>query len=131
MNSRKRKISEVSSSPPVLTSRQIVLPEDIILYMANFLCFVDYRSFIRALWPNNDESNIVQEQLWKLLIPDRITTTFINGKRLEIEFDYDPWRAKEDEVLINLESLLPVFGKNSHPSCHGQVHKRVEDTKFY
>lgn len=115
MNSRKRKISEVSSSPPVLTSREIVLPENIIHYMANFLCFVDYRSFIRALWPNNDESNIVQEQLWKQLIPDRITTTFINGKRLEIKFNYDPSRGKEDEVLINLESLLPVIGKTVIP----------------
>lgn len=115
MNSRKRKISEVPPSPPVLTSRQIVLPEDVILYMANFLCFVDYRSFIKALWPNNGESDIIRETLWRLLIPEIITTTFINGKRLEIEYNYDASRTKEDEVLINLNSLLPVIGKTVIP----------------
>lgn len=107
MDLQKRKISRASPLQPSLTSKKIVLSEDMILYMSNFLNFEDYRSFIRALWPNNDERQIFRDQLWKMST-HRINTKFLNTKRLIVEYNYDP--ARMEEVLLNVETMLPVFG---------------------
>lgn len=85
------------------------LPLEMILYMAEFLNFEDYRSFIQALWPNGDESDIVREKLWKLST-HTFEATFLNGRRLDIEYNFDPARTKRNRVLINLDHLSPIFG---------------------
>nr|BAF45769.1 c289.1 [Tranosema rostrale ichnovirus] len=103
------------STPQSPTSREIFLPLDIILYMANFLQFDDYKNFTLALWPNNDESYEVRAKLWQMST-HRFETTFLNGKRLEIEFNFDPSRTERNRVLINTDSLLPVFGGYTCPS---------------
>ncbi|CAH4003618.1 unnamed protein product [Pieris brassicae] len=106
MNSRKRKISPATPRPP-----KLVLPENVILClsMSEFLGFADFRSLVRSVWRNNDESNIVREKLWQLST-HIAEIPFINGKKLSIEFNYDPWRKNQDCILINVESLLPIFG---------------------
>lgn len=107
MDSYKRKISGASSLIPSLTSKKIVLSEDMILYMSKFLNFKDYRSFIQALWPNKNEKQIFRDQLWKMSTY-RINTKFLNTKRLIVEYNYDP--ARIEEVLFNVETMLPIFG---------------------
>ncbi|BAF45610.1 d5.1 [Tranosema rostrale ichnovirus] len=101
-------MSQLPSTPSLSTPEPITLPLDIILYMAKFLSFIDYRSFIQSIWPNNDECDIVRARLWKLST-HKITIRFINGEPLEIEYNYDPWRT--EEVFINSDCLLPVFGE--------------------
>lgn len=108
-NSRKRKLSPVPSAPLPITSNQIHLLEDVIVYMAKFLSFLDYKAFIRSLWPADNESYLIRKTLWKLSTY-KCETKFINGKQLEIEYNFDPTRPKENRILINIESLLPVFG---------------------
>lgn len=108
-NSKKRKLSPVRPTPLPITLNHIDLPEDVIVYMAKFMSFADYRSIIRSLWPAHNESYIIRNTLWKLSTY-KCETKFINGKELEIEYNFDPTRSKENRILINIESLLPVFG---------------------
>ncbi|AIK25648.1 Rep1 [Hyposoter didymator ichnovirus] len=100
-NSRKRKLSPV----PAL----IDLPEDVIVYVAKFLSFLDYKSFVRSLWPAYNESDIIQKTLWKLSTY-KCKTKFINGEELEIEYNFDPTRTEGSRILINIDSLSSVFG---------------------
>lgn len=93
----------------MLTSKGIVLPLDMILYLSKFMTFEDYRNFIRSMWPRNDESEVIRAKLWQLST-HQFKTKFINGKPLEIEYNYDPERIPSKRVLINLNSMLPVFG---------------------
>lgn len=111
MDLRKNKNSW-SSKLPFFTSKQIVLPTEMILYMAKFLKFEDYRSFIQSLGPNSDESEIFEAKLWQLST-HKFTATFLNGHQLPIEYNFDASRIKEDRVLINVDYLLPVFGEVS------------------
>lgn len=83
---------------------------DVILYIANFMDAVDYKNFVRALWPDQEGSYDREVQLkWWQLSTHRFTTLFINGKPLEIEYNFDPDRTS-DPILINSDCLLPVFG---------------------
>lgn len=86
-----------------------VLPMDLILYLGDFMKFRDYVNFIRGLWPNHDEDELIRKKLWKKST-HRLYTEFINGKSLVIEYNYDHTRIDEQLVLINVETLLPVFG---------------------
>lgn len=99
------------ASPPLpsFTSKQIVLPLELVFYITKFLKFDDMRSFIQSLWPNGHESDIVRRILWQLST-HRCTTWFINGKQFKIEYNFDPSRVKEERVLVNVNCLLPVFG---------------------
>lgn len=91
-----------------------VLPVDIIVYLGDFVPFKDYVSFIRGLWPNYDEDEAVRKKLWKKST-HRFLTKFLNGKYLEIEYNYDHTRIDEQQVLINVNTLLPVFGELPPP----------------
>lgn len=82
---------------------------EMILYMGNFMKFEDYRSFIQSFWPSNDECDLVRAKLWQMST-HRFTTKFLNGKLLEVEYNFDPSRKTEDRILINVKCLLPVFG---------------------
>ncbi len=100
--------------PPFLTSKQIVLPLEMILYMAKFMKFEDYRSFIQSLWPNNDECDMVRRELWKLSTY-QCETEFLNGNQLQVEYNFDPARRAEDRLLINVDYLLPAIGYSVPP----------------
>lgn len=100
--------------PPFLTSKQIVLPLEMILYMAKFMKYQDYRSFIQSLWPNNDECEMVRKELWKLSTY-KFEIVFLNGKRLQVEYNFDPARIEEDRLLINVDCLLPAIGYSAPP----------------
>ncbi|ULM71688.1 repeat element 33 protein [Diadegma fenestrale ichnovirus] len=86
-----------------------LLPNDVILHMSEFLTFEDYRKFVRALWPNGDEDDTVRKKLWQLSTHS-ISVEFCNGRLLEVEYNYDSERKREDRILINVENLLPIFG---------------------
>lgn len=92
-----------------LLEEETFVPLDIILYLAGYLKFEDYRNFVRAFWPANDECDIVRNKLWQLST-HKIAVTFLNGKRLEIEYNFDASRAKQRRILFNVKTLLPVFG---------------------
>ncbi|AHY22019.1 repeat element 28 [Diadegma semiclausum ichnovirus] len=85
------------------------LPADLIIYLGNFMQSKDYLSFIRGLWPDHDEDELVQLALWKKTT-HRLRSEFMYGKPLEIEYNYDHTRIDEERVLINVYTLLPVFG---------------------
>ncbi|ULM71690.1 repeat element 34 protein [Diadegma fenestrale ichnovirus] len=89
--------------------RQLPLPLDIFIYMSKFLDFEDYRNFIRAFIPIGEENEYIRRRLWQLST-HKYDATFCNKKQLEIEYNFDPARMPEDRVLVNVESLLPVFG---------------------
>lgn len=91
-------------------SRHIFLPCEMLLYMSNFLDFEDYRNFIRAFIPNGEENEYISKKLWELST-HKYNATFCNKKQLEIEYNFDAARMPEERVLINLESLLPIFGE--------------------
>lgn len=111
---RREEETREAALPPCFTSKRIVLPIELILYMAEFLSFVDYRSFIRSLWPNNDESPIFRQKLWKMSTYKN-KTVFMNGQILELEYNFDPSRKRDDRCLFNLDLLSPVFGGISFP----------------
>lgn len=94
---------------PTLTSKRIVLPLDMILYLPKYMTFEVYRNFIRAMWPCNDENEIIRAKLWQLST-HKFETKFLNGEQLKIEYNFDPERTSSDRVLINLTTMLPVFG---------------------
>ncbi|AHY22015.1 repeat element 26 [Diadegma semiclausum ichnovirus] len=94
----------------VLTSAEIILPDDTILYLSKYLSFVDFRNFLLSLWPRKDQCPpAIRTKLWQMST-HKIETTFINGKRIKIEYNFDPSRRNEEEILINVECLVPVFG---------------------
>lgn len=93
------------------SDKQVVLPFDMILYIARYMDIVDYKNFVRALWPNKRGryDPAVETKLWQLTT-HRFTMLFINRKPLEIEYNFDRSRTS-DPVLINTEFLIPVFGQ--------------------
>lgn len=114
--SKRRCISRNSaaSAAPASPSKQIDFSLDIVLCMASFMCFQDYRNFILALCPNYLESDIICRTLWKLSTY-RTETIFINGKPIIIEYNFDPSRLEEDRILMSVESLSPIFGEIVSP----------------
>ncbi|BAF45660.1 repeat element protein-b12.1 [Ichnoviriform fugitivi] len=98
-----------SATFPVLTLKQIKLPVEVILLLAKFLCFEDFYKFVRALWPNRNECDAIRAALWRLS-EHCFTTTFINGKELGIRYNFNPYRNIERRILLDRDSLLPIFG---------------------
>lgn len=92
-----------------LKPQNIFLPHDIILLIGDYVKFEDYRHFIQALWPNGDEDEAVQQKLWQLSTHN-LDVMFFNRKFVNIEYNFDSERIEEDRILININSLLPVFG---------------------
>ncbi|BAF45665.1 repeat element protein-b14.1 [Ichnoviriform fugitivi] len=90
--------------------KQVVLPFDIILYIAQFTDYVHYKNFVQALWPHKEGSYNpeIQKKLWQMST-HRLTTPFINGEFVMIEYNFDANRTS-NPLLINSESLRPVFG---------------------
>ncbi|ULM71642.1 repeat element 13 protein [Diadegma fenestrale ichnovirus] len=85
------------------------LPLDIILYFCKFLNSEDRRSLVRSIWPDGNESDIVRSTLWRMSTRT-YEATFFNGKRLPIIYNFDATRMKEERVLIDSATLVPVFG---------------------
>lgn len=114
--SKRRCISRNSaaSAAPASPARQIDFPFDIVVYMASFMRFQDYKNFILALCPDYLESGIIYRKLWKLSTY-RTETIFINGKTIIIEYNFDPSRLEEDRILMSVESLSPIFGEIVSP----------------
>lgn len=96
--------------------KKTVLPMDIILHLSTYLNLDDYRRFVKSIWPNDDEDDIVRQKLWRLST-HQFTAKFINGKPLKIEYNYDASRIKKDRILFNINSLLPVFGGVAPPAA--------------
>lgn len=101
--------SRKASRKPSPLSASIYLPCDIFLYMSQFLEFEDYRNLIEAFWPDGGEDELIRQRLWKL--STRIcSVNFYNEKELKVEYNYDPKRSKEDRILLNVETLVPIAG---------------------
>lgn len=98
-------------------SPAIYVPLDIILHMANYLNFADYRRFVRSIWPDGIESHSVIVKLWNLSC-HKFQATFLNGKPVEVEYNFDPERTEEERVLINMNCLRPVFGGKLPPTSY-------------
>lgn len=124
-----------TSRPPIpMTSHSstvalIDLPLDIILYMAKFLSFEDYKSFVRSLWPDNNECESVRRKLWELST-HKIRVKFINGKELDIEYNYDISRPKVDHILLNWDYLLPMFARVQAPPQYLSIDRFVNFTRL-
>lgn len=102
-------MSQAPSTLAPSTLEANVLPLDVILYMSKFLSFVDFYRFVQSLWPNGDKIDIVKSRLWRMST-HKITITLIGGKKIELEYNYDPFRTEDTRILINLDTLPPVFG---------------------
>ncbi|AHY22018.1 repeat element 27 [Diadegma semiclausum ichnovirus] len=101
---------DIAALPPPLpfTSKQIHLPLELIFEIGKSLELPDYRNFLQALWPKNDVNHIDPQRLWKLTTHE-FTTTFCNGKKLRVEYNFDPWREEDERILINVHDMLPLF----------------------
>ncbi|AIK25672.1 Rep2 [Hyposoter didymator ichnovirus] len=89
--------------------REIVIPLDIILHLGDFLRFEDYRNFVKSIWPANDECDAVRNKLWQRST-HKIAIEFFNEEILNIEYNFDASRTKDQQFLFNVETLSPVFG---------------------
>ncbi|ULM71599.1 repeat element 5 protein [Diadegma fenestrale ichnovirus] len=101
--------SREASRKPSPPSNLPYLPCDVFLHMSQFLQFEDYRNLIEAYWPDGGEDELIRRRLWKLSTRT-YSTSFFNGKELQVEFNYDAKRPKEDRILLNVETLLPITG---------------------
>lgn len=101
---------DIAELPPPLplTSKGIRLPLEMIFGIGKFLKFADYRNFLQALWPKNDVNDIDPRRLWKMTT-HQFTTTFCNGKKLRVEYNLDFWREENEQILIKVNDLLPLF----------------------
>lgn len=108
---KRRRVSRrtAASAPPVLTPRRIALPLEMVLYMADFMCFEDYRRFVMALYPHNVMSDLIRKKLWELST-FKTETMFANGRPVAIEYNFDPFRIREERILMNVACLSPIFG---------------------
>ncbi|ULM71691.1 repeat element 35 protein [Diadegma fenestrale ichnovirus] len=88
---------------------EIIIPIDVFLGLSTFLTFTDYRSLIRAFWPDGDEDELIKKKLWEMSCHN-LEATFYNGKHLEIEYNLDATRKEQHRVLFKVECLLPIFG---------------------
>lgn len=98
-----------TSSAMDLEPLNIYLPHDIILCIGDYVKLEDYRNFIEALWPNGCQDEDIQKKMWKISTHN-IDAMFFNRNFVNIEYNFDSERIKEDRILININSLLPVFG---------------------
>lgn len=94
--------------PAFFTSRKIYLPCEMIRHVGSFLEFKDYRSFIRATYPNGEGEQLFQEDLWKASTK-KFEAKFLDYRPLEIVYNYDPERKMADWILVKVESLLPIL----------------------
>lgn len=109
-------------------SKKTSLPRKMASQLRKFLHTNGHQSFIQRLWPKDDGIDIFQVPTCK------IEATFFNKKRLVIEYNFDSTRRKDDRVLVNLDSLLPVLGGTAIPGVNKftsisklkyAIHKRV------
>lgn len=111
---------DIPVPPPPLpfTSKQIHLPLEIIFKIGKSLEFPDYRNFLQALWPKNDVNQIDPRRLWNLTTHE-FTTTFWNGKELPVKYNWDPWRGEDEQILINVNDMVPLFAEHLPPGVRG------------
>lgn len=104
----------------ILTVKQIKLPVEVILRLVKFLRFEDFYNFVRALWPSMNECG--QTQTAMRSSSDRyFTATFINGKTLEIRYNFNRHRDMQNRILVNRNTLLPIFGGIILPTMNEYV----------
>lgn len=68
-----------------------------------------YPDIIQSLCPNGKKPNMFRKILWKLSTR-KLKATFLNGRRLTIQYIFDPTRLDREYVLIKLDCLSPIFG---------------------
>ncbi len=102
-------------TPVYFTSRQVFLPTEIIFHLSHFLEFQDFRNFVRAMWPQWRRRRHFQRKTTGNFQHERLLLLFLNGKTIEVEYNYDRERFLEDRVKINLQSMLPILGEVELP----------------
>lgn len=119
MNQQKRKLSRSSPRPLKPMPNEVVPLENVLICisLSEFLCFEDFRSLVLSVWPNKDAGDIIRSRLWQLST-HIAEIPFINGKPLRIEYNYNPWRTIERRILINIHTLLPIFGQIVLPAMN-------------
>lgn len=117
--SKSHRTSRKTASPaaPLSTTKRPVFPLEMVLYMANFMCFQDYRKFVQSLYPQYSLNQLIQEKLWELSTY-KIDTIFFTGRPIVIEYNFDPSRPNEDRILMNVQSLAPIFGGVVSPTIN-------------
>ncbi|BAF45701.1 repeat element protein-c18.3 [Ichnoviriform fugitivi] len=108
-------MSQVLSTLAPSTLEPDELPVDIILYMSKFLSFANFYRFVQSLWPHQDLSDVIESRLWRMST-HKIAITLFGGKEMELEYNYDPFRPEDTRILINLDTLPPVFGAIAAPT---------------
>lgn len=96
-------------------SPEISVHMDSILHMANYFNSADYRGVVRSIWTDGNENPSALVNLWNLFT-HKFEATFLNGKHVDIEYNFDSKRKEEDRVLIKMNCLLPVFGGKLPPT---------------
>lgn len=96
--------------PSTSSARSIFQPLHVNCSMVKLFKFKSYADIIQPFQRNgNKKINIVRRMLWKSST-QKLKATFLNGKRLSIQYIFDPTRLHGENVLIKRDCLSPILG---------------------
>ncbi|BAF45728.1 repeat element protein-d7.1 [Ichnoviriform fugitivi] len=96
-------------------SPEISGPMDSILHMADQLNLADYPVVVQSISTDGNENPSAPVNMLNLWNHE-FRATFLNGKHVDIEYNFDAKRKEEDRVLINMNDLRPIFGGKLPPT---------------
>lgn len=109
VNSLRKRVPWWTTSPPAAPPH---LPCEVFLQISRYLQYEDYRNLIEAFWPAGGEDEpdkLIRQRLWKMSTRS-YSTSFFNGKPLQVEYNYDAKRPLRSVVLLNMKTLVPITG---------------------
>lgn len=97
--------------PPPLTSSEdpIFQPLHVSCWMIKLYKMKSYPHIKQSRRPDGKKTNIYRPMLWKSST-QKLKATFLNGKRLTIQYIFDATRLDQQNVRIKRDCLSPIFG---------------------
>lgn len=110
------KTKSEESTIPVLPAPSSTLSARSIFQLLHVTCstvkllkFKSYPHITQSLCRIAKKTNIIRKMQCKAST-QKLEATFLNGKRLTIQYFFDPTRLNRESVLIKRDCLLPIFG---------------------
>ncbi|BAF45744.1 repeat element protein-d11.2 [Ichnoviriform fugitivi] len=96
--------------PSTSSARSIFQPPHINCSIVKLFKFKSNADITQPVQCNGiKRTNIVRRMLWKSST-QKLKATFLNGKRLSIQYIFDPTGLHGENVLIERDCLSPIFG---------------------
>lgn len=97
------------SSPSTSSARPNFQPPHVSSCMVKLSKLRSFSDIVQSLRPNSKKTNIIRKILGKSSTR-KLEATFLNGKRLTIQYIFNPTRLDGKNILIKLDCLSPIFG---------------------